>query len=635
MQDDVRPVLDRCKDDLDRNADAGNVVTVLRDIEAQASGPPLRSRFLYVRAIAYNRLGLWSEAIGDLYDAAKLSESLDDRESLTDIYRTIAFVHAWRGQSREAALALLRAIAEGDALEGRVPLAHSLIEAGRLQMEIGHPREARALLRRGLAIGDVDLPQRERQRAYVTLLQALVATGTPETMEEARVHAEGAKAALEGASPRLHILTHLEQTRIHKTASDFKAAHLALAQAQALAPPDSQAFEHTEIAQVRAELLLDEGEAEEAATLLKTVISRYADDDLASREVGARFMLSRALDAMGRADEADQMLTAALRRALARSLPGHIDHARSRIASRGGHERAWRDGEQPAGWSANDSADRFVRRRPIGAGGFASVTRAYDLELGTEVALKTSQLEGVYDTGLRHQLAEAARIEIEAASRIHHPGVARVLGLLSEANDNLVLVEEFVEGPSLRQAMRSLPQRAQALELLSRIAFALAAIHGVGIVHRDLKPDNILLRGGTAPVIIDFGIALLKTSGQAGRAGTVTYMSPEQARGGHLDRRSDLYSFGLVACELLTGELPKLKPGFGPLILASRGTIATVRNSLLQKGLPADLAAFLARMVAPHRYWRPASAAIAARTFAKIARDVTQTASDTKTPPAA
>ena len=91
--------------------------------------------------------------------------------------------------------------------------------------------------------------------------------------------------------------------------------------------------------------------------------------------------------------------------------------------------------------------------------------------------------------------------------RIEHPGVARVLGLLVELRGDAYLVQEFIEGPTLRVIMAVPIERPRAFEILSRIAFGLAAIHAVGVIHRDIKPENIILRSGDAPVLVDFGIA--------------------------------------------------------------------------------------------------------------------------------
>jgi serine/threonine protein kinase len=150
---------------------------------------------------------------------------------------------------------------------------------------------------------------------------------------------------------------------------------------------------------------------------------------------------------------------------------------------------------------------------------------------------------------------------------------------------------------------------ARALTLLSRIAFALAAVHGAGVIHRDLKPDNIILRGGEAPVLIDFGIALL-TGKRALPAGTPAYMAPEQARGRAVDERADLYALGVIAYQLLTGERPQ------PPRPRSR-----VRAALVASGIDTEIARLIGQLIAPYRILRPRSAALVGNVFADAAKD--------------
>jgi tetratricopeptide (TPR) repeat protein len=614
VSDEPEAIIDRCFAELQQNAPADAVLTQLRAIEGVVSAPRTKARLLHARAIATNRLGFANEALGDLHEAANLLEpapgSVGEPTDLPKIYRAIAVVHAWRGESREAALALLRAIAEASPAKDQVEISLALIEAGRLQMEIGHPRDAAAHLQRALYGSDAILPARERQRAWVNLLQAWVAAGNADATQ--RLLADRA-AALRDAPARLQLLAWLEQARFHRRGPEAEAA---LAAARALAPENATAFEHVEIAQTQAEILLDEKNAAAAAEILNDVIARYADDDLASREVVARFMQAQALDAIGETHEADRMLAAALRRALDRGLLGYADEARSRLAARGAAERG-SFGDEVSGRRARAAAERFVRRRPIGSGGFAAVLRAYDLELGTEVALKKSVLENVYDPAKRNRLLQAARIELAAASRISHPGVARIHGLLTEENGDALLIEEFIDGISLRQAMAQPIERQRAQIILSRIAFAIAAVHDAGILHRDIKPENILLRADDAPVLVDFGIALLAGNRRREtRAGTPSYMSPEQARGDDLDERSDLYSLALVACEMLLGELPSnATSGLRGAWMSISG-MRRLRAKLEQKGLARPLAQILARSLSPLRRWRPPSVALIARAFA-------------------
>src|SRR5262249_25275404 len=146
-------------------------------------------------------------------------------------------------------------------------------------------------------------------------------------------------------------------------------------------------------------------------------------------------------------------------------------------------------------------------------------------------------------------------------------------------------------------------------DLALRITHALASIHAAGVVHRDLKPENIILRGAASPVIVDFGIALVAgAAAKAAKAGTVGYMPPEQMRG-HPDVRADLYALGVIIHELLLGERPPVPTG-GLLALLPEPYRRRRRAArLIAAGVDRDIAALLARLLAPHRWARPASAA--------------------------
>ena len=111
-----------------------------------------------------------------------------------------------------------------------------------------------------------------------------------------------------------------------------------------------------------------------------------------------------------------------------------------------------------------DPAARFVRQRALGSGAFGKVFRAYDLELGIEVAIKRTARGENYDPAAREQLLQAARTELAATARLDHPGIARVFGLLGVEGGDTLLIEEFVEGPPLRQAMDSGLDRAHSLD---------------------------------------------------------------------------------------------------------------------------------------------------------------------------
>ncbi len=205
-------------------------------------------------------------------------------------------------------------------------------------------------------------------------------------------------------------------------------------------------------------------------------------------------------------------------------------------------------------------ADRYAIERELGSGGMATVYLAEDLRHHRKVAVKV----------LRPELAESVGPdrfvrEIEIAAGLHHPHILPLYDS-GEADGFLFYVMPFVEGESLRDRLSregELPI-ADAVRILREVADALAKAHAQGVVHRDIKPDNVLLADRHAAVA-DFGVAKavseatgphgITTAGVA--LGTPAYMAPEQASADpHIDHRADIYAFGVLAYEMLTGQPP-------------------------------------------------------------------------------
>lgn len=229
------------------------------------------------------------------------------------------------------------------------------------------------------------------------------------------------------------------------------------------------------------------------------------------------------------------------------------------------------DADQPD-LSSGLVADRYRVMERIGQGGMGSVYRAQHVHMKKAVALKVLHRE------LTRQPEAVARFEREAiaAGSIDHPNIAKATDFGRLSDGSFFLVLEYVQGKTLSQVLRERSVGIdEALEICKQVSSALSAAHAVGIVHRDLKPDNVMLveRPGEPDLVkvLDFGIAKLSSSSQtpehrsATRTpltrlgsvfGTPEYMAPEQASGGAVDLRADLYALGITLYRLLAGVEP-------------------------------------------------------------------------------
>lgn len=214
-------------------------------------------------------------------------------------------------------------------------------------------------------------------------------------------------------------------------------------------------------------------------------------------------------------------------------------------------------------------ANRYVVERWLGAGGMGEVYAVIDSRLGEEIALKTIAASVCDDPRALSRLTA----EVRLARRVTHENVCRVydLGTCERRGDAVAfLTMELVSGITLRRrlAESGSPEIPMAKRWLRQIARGLAHAHAAGVVHRDLKPDNVMLGpgpdGGDRIVLMDFGLAALAGwdepptdySNTRSIVGTLDYVSPEQLEGKEASTASDVYAFGLLAFEVLTGRLP-------------------------------------------------------------------------------
>jgi eukaryotic-like serine/threonine-protein kinase len=206
-------------------------------------------------------------------------------------------------------------------------------------------------------------------------------------------------------------------------------------------------------------------------------------------------------------------------------------------------------------------AGRYQVVQKLGAGAFGTVYKAKDKILGRHLAIKTIRLEGLAaaGAGLEEMLNRFKR-EAEVSAQLKHPNIVTIYDI-GEDEGMSYLAMEFIDGKGLERLILDsgrLPLD-RAASIGAQVADALDFAHKGNVVHRDIKPANIMIEAGDRVKVTDFGIARLMDSGEhltmtGSLLGTPSYMSPEQARGGAIDGRSDLFSLGCVVYEMLAGK---------------------------------------------------------------------------------
>jgi hypothetical protein len=270
--------------------------------------------------------------------------------------------------------------------------------------------------------------------------------------------------------------------------------------------------------------------------------------------------------------------------------------------------------------------DAYTLEGEIGRGGMGVVYRARDERLQRRVAIKVLPPELAFSSEIRQRFTR----EAQTAARLSHPHIVPIHDV-GEGNGIVYFVMGLIEGESLaaRIRRRGRVPAEETRRIIRETADALSAAHGLSVIHRDIKPDNILLEGTRGRVVVtDFGIAkaLSATSGatltSAGMAiGTPSYMSPEQAAGEReIDGRSDLYSVGIVAFQMLSGELPFNAPTVAGILMKQITETAPLLHERFPD-VPEDLSLAVARCLEkdPEHRWSSADAlrrALESRTVA-------------------
>lgn len=231
----------------------------------------------------------------------------------------------------------------------------------------------------------------------------------------------------------------------------------------------------------------------------------------------------------------------------------------------------------------------------LGEGGMGVVYKAEDLRLLRTVALK---FLAVQSDSMAEEFRQRFLREAQAAAMIDHPNICAVYDL-EEADGKTFIVMAYVEGRALNHLIRNhpLPLR-DAVNVAMQVGEGLRAAHGKGVVHRDIKSANILMSRDGVAKITDFGLAFLADRSRITRPGsvmgTINYMSPEQAAGKPLDRRSDIWSLGVVVYEMVTGRLPFIAPRPQSVLVQ----IVREEPEPLNRKVPEELTRILGKLLA-------------------------------------
>ena len=548
--------------DLRERGGIRRAIRVAKEIAGRACDEPrLRARALHVLGMALDRARRKERALTTLLEAARLYDEQGNDVARAHVYDTIGTLHATGGRLDEATHFYALSLVDKALLGDRRGLAVTIGNLGRVQLRAGRFQDAIRYFERDLALAEELGDRRARARMHEDLGRAYAGLGD---LDRAETHYRTClEAAAAGDFREIAFYAHLDLALLLLEREDARAARTEIEAARGLDLGDASAYRDALLGAVDGAELLAGGE-EEGLEVLRRAVEGLSAAQAPDHAIPARIRLARAYAARGLPAMAERVLLEGIRRAR-HGHPRYLPDLNEAMAALELVEPAVQEAPRRRAAPGEAPADgAYVILGKLGEGAAGEVFRAYDPRHAREVALKTLRLERLYELPRRRRLLRSARAEVEAASRVRHPGVARVYALGMEEDGGVYVVREYVGGRSLRRLMEEepSPSSGQVVDFAAPLAHALAAIHEAGIVHRDLKPENVIVRDDATPVLVDFGVARLFDAADDGAfVGSVRYAAPEQFRGDEVDGRADLYALGEILFEWLVGFTPSRAEG--------------------------------------------------------------------------
>lgn len=592
--------------------------------ERNVSSPMLAGRALHVAGLAAGKRSQYTEAVDLLLRASSQFQLAGCQLGHAQVLDSVGMFLASQGRLEDAIHHYALSIA-GKAVVGNIDgIALSLGQMGRVHLQAGRFQRALECFKTDLEIVDTLGDQRTKCGLLTNIGRVHLASGDLQTAEQALLRARELASSPENQFKDHHVFACKDLVQVCSLTNRGVDARLFLAEARQLIGNSPNPYFRAHVAHAEG-ILEQRSNPRLSELLLREAVGTFQELEVPEFEIESQIALAQTLIMTSNPSEAWEVVLSGLRNARSKSIYRLLPKLNSLIeALRGGQvarSSATSDGSEHA-----TLLNRYLIRDKLGAGTFGEVYRVYDCQRTEEVALKILRTGGLYNPRERNKLQHALRQELAIGTNLHpHPGIVRIHDIDTLETGDLCIVQQLVQGSPLTRLISPMGTKnlQGTLVILAYIAEALAHLHDLKIIHRDLKPANIIVQPNGLPILIDFGISVIgnrRVPANLEIQGTLPYMSPEQARGKRIDGRSDLYSLGVIAYELLTGDRP-IQPRIAWKDAVQDISYLQPQRLIHKNGsLPLVLDGLVLSLLQKRPYRRPADAASVAVAIREIIR---------------